>query len=97
MKPRYVRYCSFYLNYDELKDRQKPLGTAHAILCCEDKVNEPFMIINADDFYGRDAFIQGANYLKEIRTDDFPHQYGMVGPGEGSGRGIGSAHRPRLL
>ena len=79
-----VEYC-FQNNenvpvfYEELKERKKPLGTAHAILCCKDKVNEPFMIINADDFYGRDAFIQGANYLKEIKTDDFPHQYGMVG------------------
>lgn len=33
-------------------DREKPLGTAHAILCCRDVVKNPFMIINADDFYG---------------------------------------------
>ena len=38
------------------KDRVKPLGTAHAILCCKDVVDEPFAIINADDFYGYDAF-----------------------------------------
>ena len=48
------------LFFDELKDRQKPLGTAHAILCCKDVVNEPFMIINADDFYGKDSFMKGA-------------------------------------
>ena len=64
--------------YDELKERQKPLGTAHAILCCDEKVNEPFMIINADDFYGRDAFVKGAEFLKNIK-DVEPHQYGMVG------------------
>lgn len=36
--------------------RKKPWGTAHAILCCRDAVREPFGVINADDFYGRDAF-----------------------------------------
>ena len=64
--------------YDELKDRQKPLGTAHAILCCSEKVNEPFMIINADDFYGKDAFIKGAEFLRNIK-EEVPHTYGMVG------------------
>ena len=64
--------------YDELKDRVKPLGTAHAILCCKEKVREPFMIINADDFYGRDAFIKGAEFLKSV-GEDVPHRYGMVG------------------
>lgn len=66
------------LFFDELKDRQKPLGTAHAILCCKEKVNEPFMIINADDFYGRDAFMKGAEFLKGLK-DETPHRYGMVG------------------
>mgnify|MGYP002624514892 CR=1 FL=1 len=65
--------------FDELKDRQKPLGTAHAILCCKDKVHEPFMIINADDFYGRDAFQKGAEFLKNMHVDEEPHRYGMVG------------------
>ena len=52
-----VEYC-FQKNdnipegYEIPKERIKPLGTAHAILCCKDVVNEPFMIINADDFYG---------------------------------------------
>ena len=64
--------------YDELKDRQKPLGTAHAILCCKDNVHEPFMIINADDFYGRDAFQKGAEFLRNTK-DETPHRYGMVG------------------
>lgn len=56
--------------------REKPFGTAHAILCCKDKVNEPFMIINADDFYGRDAFVKSADFLKNLDTDN---KYGMVG------------------
>lgn len=36
--------------------REKPWGTAHAILCCKDVVNEPFAVVNADDYYGRTAF-----------------------------------------
>ena len=79
-----VEYC-FQKNdnvpgdYKELlKDRVKPLGTAHAILCCKDNVHEPFMIINADDFYGRDAFEKGAKFLKNIKNEK-PYPYGMVG------------------
>ncbi len=36
--------------------REKPWGTAHAILCCKDVVNEPFAVVNADDYYGKGAF-----------------------------------------
>lgn len=36
--------------------REKPWGTSHAILCCRDVINEPFAVVNADDYYGRDAF-----------------------------------------
>ena len=36
-------------------DRTKPWGTAHAVLCAKNAINEPFAVINADDFYGRDA------------------------------------------
>ena len=54
-----------------LQDRTKPLGTAHAILCAKDKIKEPFAIINADDFYGYDAFQKAAEYLehKLLRRD----------------------------
>ena len=65
--------------YDEIKTREKPLGTAHAILCCESKVNEPFMMINADDFYGRDAYLKGAEFLRNINLDNEVHEYGVVG------------------
>ena len=60
------------------EERIKPLGTAHAILCCKDKVKEPFMMINADDFYGRDAFVQGAKFLKNIDSRLEKELYGMV-------------------
>ena len=45
-------------------DRTKPWGTGHALLCAKDKVNEPFAVINADDFYGRDSFQKAADFLK---------------------------------
>lgn len=63
---------------EKIKGREKPLGTAHAILCCKDNVAEPFMMINADDFYGRDAFVKGAEFLKN-ETDEKPYPYGMIG------------------
>ena len=78
-----VEYC-FQKNdnlpegYEIPKERTKPLGTAHAILCCKEKVHEPFMIINADDFYGRDAYLKGADFLKNV-IDEKPYPYGMVG------------------
>ena len=39
----------------ELAQRQKPLGTVHAVLCARDVIETPFAVINADDFYGRGA------------------------------------------
>lgn len=57
-----------------LKEREKPLGTAHAILCAKEKINEPFAVINADDFYGKDAYVKAAEYLKNIQTNC----YGIV-------------------
>lgn len=45
--------------------RQKPWGTGHAILCCKGKVNEPFIIINADDYYGYEAYDMLVKFLKD--------------------------------
>ena len=58
------------------RDRVKPLGTAHAILCCKDVVTEDFAIINADDFYGYDAFKVIADFLKNNKQ---PNEYAMAG------------------
>ncbi|HRE51549.1 MAG TPA: sugar phosphate nucleotidyltransferase [Flavitalea sp.] len=44
-------------------ERTKPWGTAHAVLCAKDAVGDPFAVINADDFYGRDAFEKAADFL----------------------------------
>lgn len=57
-------------------DRIKPLGTAHAILCCKDVVKDDFLVINSDDFYGRDAFRVASEYLKSKHE---PNEFGMVG------------------
>ncbi|MBE2231276.1 MAG: nucleotidyltransferase [Chitinophagaceae bacterium] len=54
---------SYTEGYKANADRTKPWGTAHAVLCAKEVVKEPFAVINADDFYGRDAFIQAANFL----------------------------------
>ena len=62
-------------NYSSLKTRVKPLGTGHAILCAKDKVKTPFAIINADDFYGRNAYMVASKYLDKI--DD--KHYAVVG------------------
>ena len=43
--------------------RTKPWGTAHAVLCAKDYIHEPFAVINADDFYGRDGFEKAEKFL----------------------------------
>ena len=43
--------------------RTKPWGTGQAILCCKDLVQEPFAVINADDYYGKEAFVKVHDYL----------------------------------
>ena len=58
-----------------LKKRTKPLGTAYAILCAKDKIKEPFAVINADDYYGKDAFLKASEYLDDI----IYNHYGVVG------------------
>lgn len=50
-------------------ERTKPWGTAHAVLCCKGKVNEPFAVINADDYYGRDAFVKAYDFLTTACND----------------------------
>ena len=50
-------------------DREKPWGTAHAILAARDLIKEDFIIINGDDFYGYDAYKVAAEYLKSLPKD----------------------------
>ena len=48
----------------DFPSRTKPWGTAQALYCCKDVINGSFAVINADDFYGSDAFVQLADFLK---------------------------------
>ncbi|MCA0932866.1 nucleotide-diphospho-sugar transferase [Lutimonas saemankumensis] len=57
-------------------DRVKPYGTGHAMLMAKDAVKENFAIINADDFYGREAFVEMAAYLRSI--DKNSHDFGTM-------------------
>lgn len=78
-----VEYCFQKINdlpagYSVPSDRIKPWGTAHAILAAKNNISENFAIINADDFYGRDAFIEVAKFLKTA-TVKTPKEYAVVG------------------
>ena len=55
--------------------REKPWGTAHAIYCAKDAITEDFVVINADDFYGRDAFQVAADFIKNSKD----HEWATVG------------------
>ncbi len=57
-------------------ERTKPWGTAHAVLCCKGKVNEPFAVINADDFYGKDGFVKAYNFLVQQAGEN---NYAIIG------------------
>lgn len=52
------------------KDRKKPWGTGHAILSIKGIVNDNFVIINADDYYGKDAYVVAYNYLSSLNKND---------------------------
>lgn len=69
---KYIDVDYVFQTMDELPEgRVKPFGTAHAILCCRDKVNTPFAIINADDYYGKRAYVEINNFLKESKAGEF--------------------------
>ena len=59
-------------------ERVIPYGMAHAILVAKNTVKEPFTVINADDFYGKDAFMVMAEFLKKEQAAGTPH-FAMVG------------------
>jgi len=48
---------------ESFPEREKPWGTGHAVLVCQDAIKEPFAVINADDYYGKEAFVQMADFL----------------------------------
>lgn len=65
-------------NYTTNPARVKPYGTAHAILVARSVVNEPFTVINADDFYGCESFEIMAKFLSE-ETSNNEHSFAMAG------------------
>lgn len=67
---------AFTDGYQVPADRTKPWGTAHAVLCAKAAINEPFAVINADDFYGRDAFEKAYQFLTE---DSSEKVYSIIG------------------
>ncbi len=58
-------------------DRVKPWGTGHAVLMAKEAIDTPFAVINADDFYGREAFEVLGNYLSQLKNNET--RYAMVG------------------
>lgn len=62
----------------KIEGRKKPWGTGQAILCCKDVVDEPFLVINADDYYGKEAYREAYAYLTG-RKDDNAYEACMVG------------------
>ena len=84
-------------------EREKPWGTAHAVLMAEEVINEPFAVINGDDYYGKDSFKILADWLKahEGKTGE----YALVGfelnntlsESGGVSRGVGTADETGFL
>lgn len=64
---------------EKFQGRTKPWGTGQAILACRGKVTEPFLVINADDFYGKEAYVEAYQYLKEKREVSGKEPICMVG------------------
>ncbi|MBO5236236.1 MAG: hypothetical protein J6B32_03890 [Spirochaetaceae bacterium] len=63
--------------FAQVTKRTKPWGTLHAVLCAESIINEPFAVINADDYYGRSAFETLSNHLSNIDANS--NEHAMVG------------------
>lgn len=72
-----VEVCYVFQDFSSLPafypvpaDRVKPYGTAHAVLCTKDVVKEPFAVLNADDYYGREAFCDMFNELIQLQEGE---------------------------
>ena len=72
-----VEVAYAYQEYDTLPDgfippegRTKPYGTVHAVVCAMDLIHEPFAVINADDYYGKDAFAAMYASLQGLRDTE---------------------------
>jgi NDP-sugar pyrophosphorylase family protein len=72
----YQEMDSFLEGYQPPADRVKPWGTAHAVLCAKPAIQDPFAVINADDFYGRDSFEKAYRFLTRFCN---PATYSIIG------------------
>ena len=64
--------------FSKPEGRVKPWGTAHAVLCAKEAADAPFTVINADDFYGHEAFDQAYAFLKDVQLGG-AYRYAMIG------------------
>ena len=65
--------------YEVPEGRVKPWGTGHSVLSCIDEINGPFAVINADDYYGANAFRMAYDFLTQNQDEDGIYRYMMVG------------------
>ena len=65
--------------YEVPEERVKPWGTGHAVLSCIDEIDGPFAVINADDYYGANAFRMAYDFLTQNKDEDGIYRYMMVG------------------
>jgi NDP-sugar pyrophosphorylase family protein len=72
----YQEMDSYLDGFTVPEGRTKPWGTGHAVLCAMNVIKEPFAVINADDFYGRDAFVKAAAFLNK---DCSEKKYSIIG------------------
>ena len=84
--PEGMEVCYAYQEVDALPEgynvpegRVKPWGTAHAVLCAKPFINEPFAVINADDYYGVDGYKVMADFLTSHEEKDGKAPFAMVG------------------
>jgi len=87
--PRLEAHLPVALVYQDIADvpgdftvpasRAKPWGTGHAVLAARDEIMEPFCVINADDFYGREAFAAMARFLQQPSPAGHPLALAMCG------------------
>ena len=65
--------------YEKPEGREKPWGTGHAVLSCLGTIKEPFAVINADDYYGKEAFVKVNEFLKNKAKSNAKYHFCMAG------------------
>ncbi len=75
----YQKLTNLPEGYELPEERVKPWGTCHAVLSAKGVINGPFAVINADDYYGAEAFKLIFEYLNENKQKDGTYKFAMVG------------------